>query len=432
MTHEQKVEDIAETLKRQEPGRPVSLKKKSVSHQVPKKIEPKRRDGKIDISDLNKILSIDPLKKRCTAEPGVTFHDLVAETLKYGLVPIIVPELKGITLGGAVSGCSVESASYRYGGFHDTCLSYEVITASGEIKECRPDGENSLLFQMMHGSFGTLGILSKLQFLVREAKPYVHIRYRHYNTIEEYRRAIEKFYRQGQDDFIDGIIHSEKQFTLCIGNFCSEAPYLHSYTWLKPYYKSTRVRNEDYMEIKNYFFRYDPDCHWIARNYGLENPVLRLLAGKFFLSSEKMLTLARNHPGIFNSGNPQVIVDVFIPFKKITEFLDFYLADISYYPLWVVPYKPSHPYEWLNPEFADDELFIDFAVYGMKPKADIDYYRLIEKKLLEIKGIKTLISHNSYTREEFWKVWNKENYTRVKEYTDPQNIFRNLYEKTSG
>ena len=60
----------------------------------------------------------------------MTFVDLVAATLRHGLVPIVVPELKTITIGGAVAGCSIESMSFRYGGFHDTCLEYEVITAT--------------------------------------------------------------------------------------------------------------------------------------------------------------------------------------------------------------------------------------------------------------------------------------------------------------
>ena len=38
------------------------------------------------------------------------FDPGIDATLRRGLVPIIVPELKTITLGGAVSGCSIESA----------------------------------------------------------------------------------------------------------------------------------------------------------------------------------------------------------------------------------------------------------------------------------------------------------------------------------
>ena len=59
-------------------------------------------------------------------------------------MPIVVPELKTITIGGAVAGCSIESMSFVHGGFHDTCLEYEVITATGEVLTCTPDNEHRL------------------------------------------------------------------------------------------------------------------------------------------------------------------------------------------------------------------------------------------------------------------------------------------------
>ena len=67
--------------------------------------------------------------------------------------------------------------SYRYGGFHDTCSEYEVITATGDVLTCTPENDHKLIFQMVHGAFGTLGILSKLTFKLVPAKPYVHVWY---------------------------------------------------------------------------------------------------------------------------------------------------------------------------------------------------------------------------------------------------------------
>ncbi len=119
--HDRKVERIAAQL-RAHHGGPVSLRKRSPPHQVPKGRDLRRFDDKIDVSDLTQILSIDPVARTCTAESGVAFVDLVSATLAHGLVPIVVPELATITIGGAVSGCSIESMSYRYGGFHDTSL----------------------------------------------------------------------------------------------------------------------------------------------------------------------------------------------------------------------------------------------------------------------------------------------------------------------
>jgi hypothetical protein len=53
----------------------------------------------------------------------------------------------------------------------------------------------------------------------------------------------------------------------------------------------------------------------------------------------------------------------------------------------------------------------------------------MEDKLIEIGGVKTLISHNYFSEEDFWKIWNRDNYLRVKTITDPDNIFRDLYSK---
>src|SRR5262249_59696823 len=94
---------------------------------------------RIDVSPLRHVLDVDAEDRIAIAEPGVTFRDLVGATLQHHLVPACVPELEGITVGGAVAGCSVESASFRYGGFHDTCLDYELVTGTGEGLRCSPE-----------------------------------------------------------------------------------------------------------------------------------------------------------------------------------------------------------------------------------------------------------------------------------------------------
>src|SRR5262245_49601636 len=78
--HDAKVRRIARELARHDGRKPVSLKKKAVAHQVPKRGDKRRHDFKIDISELDEILDIDPVARTCTAEPGVTFVDLVEAT----------------------------------------------------------------------------------------------------------------------------------------------------------------------------------------------------------------------------------------------------------------------------------------------------------------------------------------------------------------
>lgn len=427
-THEQKINRIIKQLKDRKSTKPVSLKKKTVSHEVPKLSDKRHSDEKIDLSDLNEILHINTEKQICIAEPGVTFIDLVTATMKYDLVPIIVPELKTITIGGAVAGCSIESMSYKHGGFHDTCLEYEIITAKGNVLICTPDNENNLLFQMVHGTFGTLGIISKLKFKLIPAKPSVKVTYEKYNNIEDYKSAIWGHYENKDVDFMDGIIHSPTEYVLSVANFVDEAPYTHNYGWMRIYYLSTKKRKEDYLKTPDYFFRYDKG----VTNVNPKSFLGRFFFGKF-INSTRTLKLVEKFRRLIPPDKIPITVDVFIPFSKVSNFMEWYKKEVNHFPLWCVPYKFVRGYEWLSADFllkTKDELILDLAIYGMEKKGDKNYYKIIEDELMNIGGIKTLISSNYYSESDFWKIWNKENYDKVKRKTDPNNIFRDLYTKT--
>jgi FAD/FMN-containing dehydrogenase len=427
LSHAQKVSRIVRQLKFRKSKKPVSLRKKSVAHQVPNPKDKRHSDEKIDVSDLNEILLIDRKKRICVAEPGVTFVDLVDATLRHGLVPIVVPELKTITIGGAVAGCSIESMSYKHGGFHDSCLAYEVITAKGEVLTCTPTNEHKLVFQMMHGTFGTLGIITKLKFKLIPAKRYVHVRYEKYKTLAEYKKAIWKHFKSKDVDFMDGIIHSPSLYVLSVGDFVSRAPYANRYDWMKVYYKSTATRKEDYLRTADYFFRYDKGVTSVTPKSFLG----RLLFGKF-VSSTQVLWLAEKLHKVIPAKVIPVTLDTFIPFSRAEDFFDWYNEEVCHYPLWCVPYRIVRNYEWINPALIkknNDSLFLDIAIYGMKHPDSKGFYKMMEDELYSIGGIKTLIADNYYSEKDFWKSWNKKNYYAVKKRTDPDGIFRDLYVK---
>ncbi len=426
--HARSVERIAAQLRAHPDDRVVSFKKKAVSHQVPKPDDRTYSDDKIDISDLDRILDIDAEAMTCTAEAGVTFADLVDATLPLGLAPIIVPELKTITIGGAVTGCSLESRSFEHGGFHDTCLEYEVITASGDVLRCTPDNEHRLVFQMMHGSFGTLGVLSRLKFRLLPAKPFVHVRYARFTTLGQYMGAIEERARARDVEFMDGIIHAPDDHVLSVGSFVDDAPYSNRYDWTKVYYLSTRDRTEDYLRTRDYFFRYD---HGVT-NVHPKSALGRLVLGKL-VDSARLLRAAERLHALLPAERPTVTVDLFLPSSRVPAFLRWYQGAIGFFPLWCVPYRLVRRYDWISPQFLEgleDRLFIDLAIYGLEQPRGRNYYQEIEQELFRVQGIKTLISYNFYDEETFWKIWNRDSYLAVKRVTDPKNLLRDLYDKT--
>lgn len=439
MTHEKKIQLIADQVKiNAAAGKPLSFAKKSVSHVVPNTGK-KDADEKIYIGELDQVIKIDTVNKICEAESGVTFYDLVQKTLPHGLVPYVVPELKGITVGGAVSGCSIEAMSYKYGGFHDSCLEYEVITANGDVLTCSSD-INPELFEMLHGSYGTLGLVTKLKFKLCPAKPYVKMTYKKFDKFDNFYSYLLEQCELGNYEFIDAIIHSPNNLVVCLGQMIEDAPYTSNYEWLNIFYKSTLDRDKDFMKTDEYFFRYDAECHWLSKTIPiLEFKPIRFLFGKLFLGSTNMIRWAKRLSGIFQKTKlrPEVVVDVFIPSKKFSDFWFWYERDFNFFPLWIVPYRmPRGIYPWVNPSHAarvGENFIIDAAIYGKQntdPK--VDYSELLENKVFELNGLKTLISRNHYSRARFAEIYNLELYGRVKQKTDPKNLLGTTYDRMVG
>jgi FAD/FMN-containing dehydrogenase len=432
--HERKVAAVAAALRDRAPGEPVHIQKGGVHHFVPLPGDKRFGGRAVDVSSLNQILEIDPKTQRCVAEPGVTFAELVRATLAQGLLPTVVPELEGITVGGAVAGCSVESMSYVHGGFHDSCVEYEIVSGAGEVLTVSPEREPKL-FHMIHGSYGTLAILTRLTFKLVPAKPFVKLEYRKLPSASAFEAEMRARVAARDYDFIDAIIHSPTEYVLCLGRFADSAPRVSDYRWLNIYYKSTREKTEDWLKTEDYCFRYDTECHWLTRTVPpLEWKPVRFAVGKIFLGSTNLIKWSGVLAPILGlKKRPDVVVDVFIPSRRLGEFFDWYEKDFNYYPLWIVPYRIAEPYPWIADEHAArarDELFIDCAVYG-KVNADprVDYSQLLEEKTYALDGIKTLISRNHHTRERFWQIYNRPNYEAAKARLDPKGAFPSLYEK---
>jgi FAD/FMN-containing dehydrogenase len=344
----------AQVRQRVADGRPVHIDKGGVHHVVPIPGDPRFRGGKLDSSALRHILAIDPERRVCVAEPGVSFRDVVRATLPLGLVPGVVPELEGITLGGAVAGCAVESMSYKLGGFFDSVDALELVTGTGDVLELSPTREPDL-FHMVHGSYGTLGVVTRLDFRLVPAKPYVKLTYRRYHDFPGFHAALRERCAVGDYTFIDGIVHAPDHFTLCLGEFVSEAPYLSSYRWLDVFYKSTRTRARDYLTAEDYFFRYDTECHWLTRTVpGLESRPVRLLAGKFVLGSTNLIRWSNRLAPLLGrlKRRPDVVVDLFIPDRRFADFYAWYAREPRFYPLWVIPYRMPAIYPWVSDAHA--------------------------------------------------------------------------------
>ena len=121
------------------------------------------RHAGLDVSGLDGVISVDAEARTADVQGMCTYEDLVDATLPHGLIPLVVPQLRTITLGGAVTGLGIESTSFRNGLPHESVLEMDVFTGAGEVVTCTPDNEHADLFATFPNSYGSLGYATRLR-----------------------------------------------------------------------------------------------------------------------------------------------------------------------------------------------------------------------------------------------------------------------------
>jgi Delta24-sterol reductase len=142
-----------------------------------------QRDELIDTSKLSHVLKVDVEEKTAIVEPNVPMDRLTEVTLEFGLIPQVVMEFPGITVGGGFSGTAGESSSFRYGLFEHTVNWVEVVLPNGEIVTASKT-EHADLFCGAASAFGTLGVVTLLEVQLIDSKSYVELTYLQVSNID--------------------------------------------------------------------------------------------------------------------------------------------------------------------------------------------------------------------------------------------------------
>ncbi len=96
------------------------------------------QSGGLEVGRFDRVLSVDPVGRTAQVQGMTTYENLVDATLAHGLMPLVVPQLKTITIGGAVAGLGIESTSFRNGLPHESVRELEILTGDGEVVIAKP------------------------------------------------------------------------------------------------------------------------------------------------------------------------------------------------------------------------------------------------------------------------------------------------------
>ncbi|MFD4369158.1 FAD-binding oxidoreductase [Rhodococcus sp. NPDC058521] len=416
----------------------------------------------LDVSGLDGVISVDTDARTADVSGMCTYEDLVDATLPYGLAPMVVPQLKTITLGGAVTGLGIESTSFRNGLPHESVLEIDVLTGSGEIVTARPEGEYADLFWGFPNSYGTLGYSIRLRIQLEPVKPYVALRHLRFDSLEELQTTMDRIvndreYDGETVDYLDGVVFTAHESYLILGRQTDEGGPVSDYTGNDIFYRSIQHSSinhpkTDRLTIRDYLWRWDTDWFWCSRAFGAQNPKIRRFWPKSLLrSSFYWKIIALDHRWDIGDriehrkGNPpreRVVQDVEVPIERTADFVHWFLEEVPIEPLWLCPLRLREP----APAGASAQR--PWPLYPLEPKrtyVNIGFWssvpvvagepegaanRLIEEKVSDFDGHKSLYSDSFYSREDFERLYyGGEHYAALKQKYDSESRLLDLFSK---
>ncbi|MEU7753500.1 FAD-binding oxidoreductase [Micromonospora sp. NPDC049101] len=449
--HDQAVDTLRRSYAAVPTGEPVRLAKRTSNL-----FRPRSAPGApgLDVSGLNGVLSVDPAGRTADVQGMCTYEDLVDATLPHGLMPLVVPQLRTITLGGAVTGLGIESTTFRNGLPHESVREMDILTGSGEIVTVRPDGEHADLFTAFPNSLGSLGYATRLRIELQPIGRYVSLRNVRFTRLEALTDAIAEVtatrsWAGETVDAMDGVMFSPGEAYLVFARFTDTADPPSDYTGQAIYYRSLRQRTRDVLTAHDYLWRWDTDWFWCSAAFGAQHPVVRRLWPARYRRSDvyhRLVRLEHRHHVAARidrlRGQPareRVVQDVEIPLGQAAEFLRWFAGAVGMHPVWLCPLRLREPAgagsarAWPLYPLRPEQDYLNIGFWGTVPiapgAADGDVNRTIERRVSELGGHKSLYSDAYYDRDAFDRLYGGDTWRAVKDRYDPDHRLTGLYEK---
>jgi FAD/FMN-containing dehydrogenase len=443
--HQEAVRRLQASYDALAPGSPVRLAKRTSNLFRP-------RDAVavagLDVSGLGGVISVDAEARTADVQGMCTYEDLVDATLPHGLIPLVVPQLRTITLGGAVTGLGIESTSFRNGLPHESVLEMDVFTGAGEVVTCRPDNEHADLFATFPNSYGSLGYATRLRIELEPVASHVALRHVRFTDTASLQDAITSItetreWHGERVDALDGVAFEPGEYYLTLGRWEEASGPGSDYVGQDIYWRSIQEREIDLLTTYDYLWRWDTDWFWCSRAFGVQNPTVRRFWPRRFKRSDvyhKLVGLDLRH-GIADrldkrAGRPQrerVIQDVEVPVDRIGEFLDWFDDAVGMRPVWLCPLRLRGEKSWPSYPLQPGRTYVNAGFWGAVPVGpdapNSPRNRAIETKVSELDGHKSLYSESFYDPETFDRLYDGPNLAAVKQRYDPDHRLTSLYDK---
>ena len=455
--HEAAVQAVTESFAGLDPGVPVRLAKRTTNLFRPRATA---LGPGLDVSGLTGVVDVDPAAGTATVQGMATYETVVDATLARGVMPLVVPQLRTISVGGAATGLGIEASSFRHGLPHESVRSMDILVGTGEIVTAAPTGPHADLYRAFPNSYGSLGYAVSLTIDVEPVAPFMRLRHVPFDNLGKLADAVAHVVTarewDGEPvDFLDGVVFGRHTAYLTMGRWeqaldAAERP--SDYAGQRIYYRSIQQRASDVLTVHDYLWRWDTDWFWCSRAFGVQRPVVRRLWPRRLKRSDvyqRLVGLENRHHVAARvdrwRGRPErerVVQDVEIPLERTAAFLDWFLREVPIEPIWLCPIALREPglgaagaseAPWPLYPMRRGEIYVNVGFWSSVPirpgRADGDVNREIERVVSDFGGHKSLYSDAYYSREEFESRYGGTTYQQVKATYDPDGRFPGLYDK---
>jgi decaprenylphospho-beta-D-ribofuranose 2-oxidase len=115
----------------------------------------------LDLTGMNRILSVDLASGQVVVEPGVSLHQLIRALLPFGYFVPVSPGTRYVTVGGAIA-CDIHGKSHHAdGSFAQHVVSMDLLLADGSVRTLTPEDEAEL-FWATAGGMGLTGVVLRV------------------------------------------------------------------------------------------------------------------------------------------------------------------------------------------------------------------------------------------------------------------------------
>ncbi len=448
--YNKKIEKISNVLKTND--RLVTTNRKGHNH---RDLNFKKNQKRIDTNSLDNVLSITENHIDC--ESAVNVGKINRLTIEKDKIVPSLPEGDNFTVGGCLGGIALGSNSYSNGFFNNNVIDFDIVLGNGEIIRDVSENNNPDLYYGVGGTYGTVGIITRVKLKLIPCMPYVKVDYLHHNSFDGFYSNFRQIINDSKDDFVEAFVNNRNDFTIVVANYLEDVDSgeilvtrdkdMFKQRDMCLYAQIAQKKESNYLRLVDYLERYSYSAFWghylytprKIRDFVYAGLIYATIPKKLLKSDElninKYFTATSHIVGDYTRDEYVLATDIGVPLSKLKEALDLVDNMTKTYPLWICPsidhYHPDKIFCTRKPEMCKDNIILDLGIYGIKntriPSRKVN--KVFERFSFSHGVFKGFFSTCYFDYNDFWNHFDKEKYEKLRKKYHADGKFMDVYDK---